>query len=310
MIISKILNIIEKIIDIFLFIFFLFFFLIGVYALYDINEVYNGAKLDNELKELEPTNDEFLIKDLKDINQDIIGWIKVDDTNINYPLLYKKEDNNYYLSRNYKDEYETAGSIFLDHRNDPYFNDDYNIIYGHNMSHDMMFSDVKKFLNKEFFDVHRYGRLLLENNVYKIEIISSFQVSAFDSNIYNLLDNKNNKNNILLDYFKKLYINNRDINLDNSKLLLFSTCDALDPNKRSVLLANISLDDNLSDKIVIKKDNKKINNKNIKNKHNKSNDNFKLDINLNIKDICFYLLLIVVIIIFLTLIIRIIKNRR
>ena len=73
-------------------------------------------------------------------------FIFIRPTNIDYPIL-AGEDNTSYLKTDYKGDYSPAGSIFLDYRNSRSLDDDYFVVYGHNMAKGLMFSDIKKYIN-------------------------------------------------------------------------------------------------------------------------------------------------------------------
>jgi sortase B len=102
-----------------------------LYIVYDSLKVTKSVVLGEEIKMLAPLDDAIDILRLRELNSDIVGWIRIPDTDIDYPIL-QGSDNDYYLSRNYLGEFAVAGSIFLDYRND--FGDDFLIIYGHSMS--------------------------------------------------------------------------------------------------------------------------------------------------------------------------------
>lgn len=82
------------------------------------------------------------------LNSDIIGWIRIPNTNIDYPIL--SGNNNYYLNRTYDRRPSKAGSIFLDENQLSF--DLVSLIHGHNMLNGTMFSDLKKFAKQEFAD--------------------------------------------------------------------------------------------------------------------------------------------------------------
>lgn len=85
-------------------------------------------------------------------NSDLYGWITVEGTNINYPLV-QGDDNSYYLDHAYTGDYLPIGSIFVDYRNNTSITKNYNtVIYGHNITSGTMFHDVEKFFNDEYFN--------------------------------------------------------------------------------------------------------------------------------------------------------------
>lgn len=83
------------------------------------------------------------------INGQVAGWIFIDGTNINYPIMHGEEDQ-YYLTHNWKGDSYWNGSIFLDHANSGFNN--VSLINGHNMLNGIMFSQLTNFENKDFFD--------------------------------------------------------------------------------------------------------------------------------------------------------------
>src|SRR5690625_3407980 len=87
-------------------------------------------------------------------NEDVVGWITIADTQVDYPILHSS-DNIEYLTENYYGDESRAGSIFMDFRNDITSSDLNTIIYGHRMKDGSMFQQLKKFLEQDFFVEHR-----------------------------------------------------------------------------------------------------------------------------------------------------------
>lgn len=86
-------------------------------------------------------------------NADCIGWLSVDGTNISYPVMHTPSDPQKYLRRNFYGKYSQSGVPFLDGRCD--LQSSNLIIYGHNMRNGTMFSDLKKYVDREFLNAHR-----------------------------------------------------------------------------------------------------------------------------------------------------------
>jgi len=85
-------------------------------------------------------------------NEDIYGWIYVEGTNINYPIV-QGDDNDYYLEHAFTGDYLPIGSIFADYRNNRSINRNYNtVFYGHNITSGTMFHDVTKFFDDYYFN--------------------------------------------------------------------------------------------------------------------------------------------------------------
>ena len=109
--------------------------------------------IDEVFVENEETSDSSIDWDsLKSTNEDIIGWLEIENTSINYPIL-KDTNNLYYLKHNYLKKYNSNGSIFTLDSNP--FNDYETLIYGHNMRNGTMFSLLGNYLNKDFLFSHQ-----------------------------------------------------------------------------------------------------------------------------------------------------------
>lgn len=140
-------------------------------------------------KEKEKTNIDW--NKLEDINKDIIGWIKIENTNINYPIL-KDDDNLKYLKHSFDGKYNKNGSIFT--LNDNPFQDNETIIYGHNMRSGLMFSELGKYMNEEFLNAHLNFEIYTKNANYKATIFSCYSIGV----------NKEDNNIKLLDFQKEI----------------------------------------------------------------------------------------------------------
>ncbi|MDR2514580.1 MAG: class B sortase [Christensenellaceae bacterium] len=95
-------------------------------------------------------------KALYDLNPDIVGWLKVEDTRIDYPVMFHEGEGQYYLKRNFDGNYQFSGCLFLDERNRMEPRSENLIIYGHNMNNGSMFHDLSKFKGRKFLDEHPY----------------------------------------------------------------------------------------------------------------------------------------------------------
>lgn len=91
------------------------FLCVSVYVICDGMIVTRSAVLGEEVLAYAKADDHVDIRGLKEINNDVVGWIRIDGTDIDYPVL-QSTDNSYYLSRNVWREFATAGSIFLDYK--------------------------------------------------------------------------------------------------------------------------------------------------------------------------------------------------
>lgn len=113
---------------------------------------------------------------LAEINTDIIGWILIPGTNVNYPLL-KGSDNDEYLRRAFNGVSSRMGSIFMDYRCASDFNDRHTIIYGHNMRNSTMFSRLLRYRDQTFYENHRYFYIYTPDGYMKYEIFSAYELT-------------------------------------------------------------------------------------------------------------------------------------
>jgi sortase B len=91
---------------------------------------------------------------LKAVNPDIVAWVLIPGTNINYPIV-QGDDNDYYLTHLSDDSYSRSGAVFLDSLSPSGLDGANNMIYGHNMRDGSMFANINKFTSQDFFDAHR-----------------------------------------------------------------------------------------------------------------------------------------------------------
>ena len=117
---------------------------------------------------------------LREINPDIVAWIYIEGTEINYPVV-QGEDNSFYLKHLFDGEWNGAGCIFLNYQNNADFSDRHSILYGHHMKNGTMFTDLEKYKEQDFFDEHPFGLLVTPDKNYKIEFFSGYVVAAHES---------------------------------------------------------------------------------------------------------------------------------
>lgn len=117
---------------------------------------------------------------LLDINQDVVGWICIEDTKVNYPIL-QGYDNRHYVSSLIDGTYNNAGSIFMDFRNQPDFSDRHTIIYGHNLKNGAMFADITKYRNQDYYDAHPVGMIVTPEKQFRFEIVAGYVASLAES---------------------------------------------------------------------------------------------------------------------------------
>ena len=178
------------------------------------------------------------LKKLKEKNSDTIGWINVNNTNINYPFV-RANDNDYYLHHSFDKSYNNAGWVFLDYRNNKNLTDKNNIIYGHHRVNNTMLTSLLNTLNESWYtnkDNHII-RVSLENENSLWQIISVYKIPVES---YYITTKFNNDNEFItfLDTISKRSIYNFNYNVNKEDIILtLSTC--YDDNTRVVVHAKL-----------------------------------------------------------------------
>lgn len=113
--------------------------------------------------------------ELQKINEDLYGWLKIPETVIDYPLAQSSnEDDNYYLHRDYKGNYDFAGTIYSQRHNTKYFAERVTVLYGHNMLDGSMFAGLHKFSDPEFFEKNDTMYVYIPGHVLTYKIFAAY----------------------------------------------------------------------------------------------------------------------------------------
>lgn len=164
--------------------------------------------------------------ELKSKNPDTVAWLKVNGTNIEYPVV-KAKDNDYYLNHSFDKSYNGAGWTFADYRNKFDGADKNIIVYGHNRKDRSMFGSLKNVLNKEWHENEENRKILFfteeEESIY--EVFSIYKIK--DESYYIQTNFSSNSYLKFLQTIKKRSIYKFDVELnENDQILTLSTCDS------------------------------------------------------------------------------------
>ncbi len=205
---------------------------------------------DDEPEEKKPAKTPDLLPEYKKIyaeNKDLVGWLEIEGTNINYPVLQSdtEEESQFYLTHSFARKKDKNGSLFMDYRNDFLDRDTNIIIYGHNMKSGAMFGSLKQYLDKSYLEKHKKVQFdtIYEHGTY--EVIGAFlsEVSYQDEytfRYYNFLNAKNESefeafrvNVMQLDALKTGALDAKY----GDQLLTLSTCSSYTDEGRMFILA-------------------------------------------------------------------------
>ena len=173
--------------------------------------------------------------DLQAKYPDAVGWLTVPGTKIDYPFVQSR-DNDYYLRRDLDGKYATAGTLFMDCRCTPEFNSQNTIIYGHHLKNGSMFSALKSFADKEFFNKNTVGTIFLPRETLQLEFFAYLVVKYTDKEIYS---DKLSEN--FIEYVEQNARQYRKLEpSDGDRIVTLSTCSYEFNGARMALLARIT----------------------------------------------------------------------
>ena len=150
------------------------------------------------------------IKPVLEQNKECIGWLFIDGTSINYPVMHTPDNPQKYLRKNFNGQYSQSGVPFLDGRCSS--TDGNLIIYGHNMKNGTIFSDLKKYLDTDFRNAHRSIEFETADGIFLYEVTDVL------------------KTDIRNEWYDKLYS-------EDGKTLVLSTCYGSAKSGRLLVIA-------------------------------------------------------------------------
>lgn len=111
-------------------------------------------------------------------NNDFVGWIKIEDTDIDYPVMQSMYEEEYYIYRDYDKESSSAGTLFVDTSSDLIMSDNV-LIYGHNMHTGKMFHDLLEYEDEEFYKKHKTFSFDTIHGDGTYEVIAAFRTKIY-----------------------------------------------------------------------------------------------------------------------------------
>lgn len=186
-----------------------------------------------------PMNDDIPQVDfvpLKEENDEVIAWIRVDGTEINYPVV-QGNDNEFYLSHLYNKKYNISGSIFGDYRNGISFDSDNLVLYGHNMRNGSMFGSLKKYKDPTYLETNKYIWLITPKATYQYEVFAAYEFDSLkDQYIFNFSSDESFQ--MYLDNVKQRTVLSSSLEVTtDDHILTLSTCTEDVSVKRFVVVA-------------------------------------------------------------------------
>ena len=236
----------DKVLNFFISILIIVALLFGGFAIWDTYRIYDGAGIDSELLKYKPTlsgdpDSNPSLSELIALNPDVRGWLTVDDTGIDYPVV-QGNTNADYINTDVYGNYSLSGSIFMDCRNAEDFSDFYTLLYGHHMDGGKMFGNVERFHEASYFDSHLSGALFTPDKTYRLEIFACIAIDAYDKMVFDPAgQNEAGTQAEMLAYIKEHALQYREIGLSaEDRIIGLSTCSDVTTNGRTVVYARMT----------------------------------------------------------------------
>ena len=201
----------------------------GGYSLLDSYSVFYHAA-DRSLLKIKQNFQN--VEEFTIIADDLAGWITLDDSGVDYPVM-QGDSNSEYLNKDPYGSFSMSGSIFLDTRNAKDFSDSYSLLYGHHMENYAMFGALDKYLEEDFFNSHESGTLMVGKNTYALQV---FAVVECDSTVQEMF--APNEGYDQLAYIQGNHTFYKEPTGDH--LISLSTCKYPNSTERTIVVASFN----------------------------------------------------------------------
>ena len=174
-------------------------------------------------------------------NNDMVGWIKVEDTKINYPVMQSKDNPNFYLKHGFDKAYTDYGCPYVQENCDMELPSDNIIIYGHHMNDGSMFAGLMKFKDKSFWEKHKTIRFDTLDEIAEYEILAVIVTTAYRPDSFRYYEYTGGSQEQFEKYVsdcKRLSLYDTGVNAEyGDKLITLSTCEYSQNDGRLLVVA-------------------------------------------------------------------------
>ena len=208
------------------------------------DKVEQAQEDESQAPEIPLTEEESILPEYGELflqNPDMVGWIKVEGTNINYPVMQTPNEPNFYLKHNFEREYSDLGTPYVQEDCDIAASDNL-VIYGHHIKGQKMFGALEEYKSQSFYEEHKTVQFdtLTQHNDY--EVIAVFKTVAYSSEGFRYYDFVNAENedefNAYVGKCKELALYDTGVTAEyGDKLITLSTCEYSAQNGRLVVVA-------------------------------------------------------------------------
>ena len=201
------------------------------------------TNVDTEIEKCEgESSNKYNLENIAKINSDVVGWIKIENTNIDYPVM---QNGDYYLHRNIYKNYSSHGTPYLAEYCNIQYSDNL-IIYGHHMNDNSMFAQLDNYKKYSFYENHKYIKFYSYYNGKTIEktyeVAIAFKTVVYSDKGFKYYNFTNFSDvqelNDFIENCRKLEFYNTGIDINyGDKLITLSTCEYSQKNGRIVVVA-------------------------------------------------------------------------
>lgn len=201
------------------------------------------TNVDTEIEKSEgESSNKYNLENIAKINSDVVGWIKIENTNIDYPVM---QNGDYYLHRNIYKNYSSHGTPYLAEYCNIQYSDNL-IIYGHHMNDNSMFAQLDNYKKHSFYENHKYIKFYSYYNGKTIEktyeVAIAFKTVVYSDKGFKYYNHTNFSDvqelNDFIENCRKLEFYNTGIDINyGDKLITLSTCEYSQKNGRIVVVA-------------------------------------------------------------------------
>jgi len=197
---------------------------------------------DEELLPGQRTYKDIDFAGMQAVNEDVIGWIQIYDTPVDYPVL-DAEDNKYYLNHTYDRQWSSYGSIFLEHRNNPDWSEKHLVVYGHNMVNNSMFGSLLEYKNQAYLEKHPMITICLPDRDLTYQIFSAYTAHVDSPTYYMTFDWEGQFQQMIDHMTKNSLIQSDAVPGAEDQILTLSTCTPAGAKKYRFVVNAVLVED-------------------------------------------------------------------
>lgn len=180
---------------------------------------------------------------LKGINGDFVGWIRLDDSTVDYPFV-QGTDNEYYLRHLFDGTYNNSGCVFMDVNNNRDFSDKNTILYAHNMKNGTMFASIEKYKDASYYDGHKVIHIYTEATTYDVYPVAGIVTDGQDDYVRTSFNDDNDFMSYVNRFVSSSTFTSEQSIEPTDRIVMLSTCNYDRSDGRYVLIGKLVQEDN------------------------------------------------------------------